>query len=650
MRRIYKLSHFLKFFSHRLLQRFGFLPRWIVFGIDLMLLLFACVITFFIINTLSFDPTSSLGELVNKFTLLMSVTAVFFLVFRTYSGLIRHATIIDVGRLLLATVSSFAVLVSINMGCLMFTGQYYFRTATLIIYTMMAFSLLLFFRIFVKQTYDYIYSFNSKNVQRLAILGVNDSSISMGSALLSEKPRRFRLVTFLDTRKKNQSKRILNLPITYVGEEDFEGLSQLKVEAILIPSILPKGINRKLFLNICIENGFKVYVAPVIEDINTEKPLSTQITNIEIEDLLERKPIVLDTKLIKKKIKKKTVLVTGAAGSIGSELAHQLATFKPYELILLDQAESPMFELGNKLNAEFPDLKIRQILADITNYDRMHHVFEQFRPEIVCHAAAYKHVPLMEMNPYEALMTNVFGTKNLADLSIKFLVDRFVMVSTDKAVRPSNVMGASKRIAEIYVQSLNSRSIDHHTKFITTRFGNVLGSNGSVVPIFKEQITQGGPVTITHPDIIRYFMTIKEACQLVLEAGAMGSGGEIFIFDMGEPVRIMDLAEKMIRLSGYKPFVDIDIKITGLRPGEKLYEELLNDKATTHPTYNEKIMIATERSYGFDEVTNQIQELYALVSSHQDLVKMVSKMKEIVPEFISQNSVFQSLDLKNTDL
>lgn len=604
----------------------------------------ASIVTFFIINTLSFDNSYTLREISVKISLMMAVSTIFFLVFRTYSGLIRHSTIIDVARLFVTTSASFFTLLVLNLIHYLGESTYLFRIPTLLVYALTSFSLLLFFRVFVKQTYDYIYTFNYKSVQRLAIIGISDNSIAMATSIISEKPKRFNLITFLDFNKKNRSKRILNIPITHFDPKDSLALNRMNIDAVLLPNKLPVGVDKAELLNKLIEASYKVFVAPQVEDINEEKPLSAQIKNIQIEDLLERKPIELDTKAIKNQIKKNTIFITGAAGSIGGEIAYQVAAYKPYELVLIDQAETPMFDLGNKLKKEFPQIKMKCILADIRNFTRMEEIFEQYQPQIVYHAAAYKHVPLMELNPMEAVATNVFGTKNLADLSIKYMVDKFVMISTDKAVNPSNVMGASKRIAEIYVQGLNAQSHLHHTRFITTRFGNVLGSNGSVVPIFKNQIAQGGPITVTHPEIIRYFMTIREACQLVLEAGTMGRGGEIFIFDMGQPVKIVDLAMKMIRLSGLEPFKDIDIKFSGLRPGEKLYEELLNDSATTHPTYNEKIMIATDTHIEFDKVVNYLNELQKLILNKTDLIKIVRVMKQIVPEFKSQNSVYQSLD------
>ncbi len=647
MKKIYFFSQLLKIFSHKILKRFGYLPRGIVFGIDISLLVLSCFLTGFVIYSLT--PNFNLQNFILKSAVAISVSSFYFLLFRTYSGLIRHSTILDAARLLLATSATAVTLLLLNFIQYYTTGNMLFRVPTILIFFIISFTILFFFRIIVKQAYEYIYSYNNKYVARLAVLGANDNSISIGTAILGEKPKRYNLDAFLDTKRKNQSKRILGLPILYLQEGNIDILVAKKIQAVLIPSNSPADFDKKKFLNLCVESNIKVYVAPLLGNLDSGKPISSQIKNIQIEDLLERNPIELDKKTIKKQLKSKTVLVSGAAGSIGSEISLQIAGFKPYELILLDQAESPMFDLGNRLKEIFPDIKIRCVIADIRNYNRLHEIFEQFQPDIVYHAAAYKHVPLMELNPYEALLTNVFGTKNLADLSVKFMVDRFVMVSTDKAVNPSNVMGASKRIAEIYVQSLNTVSRDHHTKFITTRFGNVLGSNGSVVPIFQKQIEKGGPITITHPDIIRYFMTIPEACQLVLEAGAMGGGGEIFIFDMGEPVKIIDLATKMIKLSGLEPHEDIKIKITGLRPGEKLYEELLNNRSTTHPTYNDKIMIATEKHYTYDWVANQMAELQKIVLNGSDFTHMVQKMKEIVPEFISQNSVYQSLDVQKND-
>ncbi|MET0944428.1 MAG: nucleoside-diphosphate sugar epimerase/dehydratase, partial [Flavobacterium sp.] len=396
----------------------------------------------------------------------------------------------------------------------------------------------------------------------------------------------------------------------------------------------------------CLEYNFKVFTLPAVTDWENPNEISKKVKNIQIQDLLERNPIVLDNKAITNQIKSKTILITGAAGSIGSEIVWQIKSFNPANIIILDQAETPLHHLSLELSKINTTAKIHSIIADIRNFEVLEAIFKQYKPHIVYHAAAYKHVPLMEENPAQAIFTNVAGTKSLADLAMKYGVDKFVMVSTDKAVNPSNVMGASKRIAEKYVQSLFYNFNNENkkgTKFITTRFGNVLGSNGSVVPLFTQQIAKGGPITITHPEIIRYFMTIPEACQLVLEAGAMGQGGEIYIFDMGKPVKIIDLAKKMIRLAGLIPEKDIQIQIVGLRPGEKLYEELLNDSSKALPTYHEKIMIAEDRSDNFEELEKEVVELIHIAKSF-DNHEIVIKMKAIVPEFISMNSTFEVLD------
>lgn len=397
----------------------------------------------------------------------------------------------------------------------------------------------------------------------------------------------------------------------------------------------------------CIEYNYKVYTIPSISDWEDQKEISQKVKNIQIEDLLEREPIVLDNESISKQLKDKTILITGAAGSIGSEIVRQVLNFEPRKVIILDQAETPLHHIGLEVDAIKGKTQIYNIIADIKDKAAIERVFKLYKPEMVYHAAAYKHVPLMECNPSQAILTNVNGTKNLADLSCEYGVKKFVMISTDKAVNPSNVMGASKRIAEKYVQSLYLKCQENNslyaTKFITTRFGNVLGSNGSVVPLFTKQIAEGGPITITHPDIIRYFMTIPEACQLVLEASSMGNGGEIYIFDMGKPVKIIDLARKMIKLAGYIPDRDIKIKIVGLRPGEKLYEELLNDTSKTLPTYHDKIMIAQEIQDEFSDLHLSIEELIG-IASFFDNDDIVAKMKKIVPEFISMNSTFQVLD------
>jgi len=424
-------------------------------------------------------------------------------------------------------------------------------------------------------------------------------------------------------------------------------MRSVNAQAVIIAD---KGMSKEEQLTIvdqCLEFNYTVFTVPLISDWENQKEISQKVKSIQIEDLLERKPIVLDSKSISKQLKDKTVLITGAAGSIGSEIVRQVLSFNPKIIIILDQAETPLHHMYLEMQNTDSNSKIYTVIADVRNKSAMNKVFETHRPQVVYHAAAYKHVPLMEENPSQAILTNIEGTKNLADLSCLYKVKKFVMVSTDKAVNPSNVMGASKRIAEKYVQSLQlkiqNEGEKNVTKFITTRFGNVLGSNGSVVPLFTKQIAAGGPVTITHPEIIRYFMTIPEACQLVLEAGSMGNGGEIYIFDMGKPVKIIDLAKKMIKLAGFIPDKEIKIEIVGLRPGEKLYEELLNDTSKTLATHHEKIMIAEEIQDEFETLHADIDELIdkANFFGNEDIVM---QMKKIVPEFISMNSTFQLLD------
>ena len=414
----------------------------------------------------------------------------------------------------------------------------------------------------------------------------------------------------------------------------------LKVEAIIIADVNLGLEEKNKIIEDCINYGIKVFNVPLVANYDKNEELSKSVKKIEIQDLLERKPIQLNLKLISDNIKGKIVFVSGAAGSIGSEIVRQVISFCPKKIIILDSAETPLNSLfleicESNINNEVVVTRI----ADIKDLDVLENIFLENIPDVVFHAAAYKHVPMMENNPCQAIFTNVMGTKNLADLSIKYNVGKFVMISTDKAVNPSSVMGASKRIAEMYVKSLQSRLDNKRTKFVTTRFGNVLGSNGSVVPLFTKQISEGGPITITHPDIIRYFMTIPEACQLVLEASVMANGGEIYLFDMGKPVKIIDLAKKMIRLAGYVPYKDIDIKTIGLRPGEKLYEELLNDNAKCLPTHHEKITIALEESLDFEKIHDEVIDLINL-AKRNEINKVVLKMKIIVPEYKSLNSVF----------
>jgi len=629
------------FFAERF-RNIGYLPRWIIFAIDVFIVLIANILAHFIISSLTVTFYDGLN-MPARYALSLFVNCIFFFIYRTYAGILRHSTFIDGVKLLVSTTTSYFMMLIINYSWGMVSGKKIFLTTGLFISYMISFLLLFLFRILVKYSFEKYVNFeDKKKLINAVIYGADANAISVANALKTETPSRFRLLGFVDKFSHNKvNKSILNLPIINQNKKIHVILRAMKAEALIIAE---KSLTKEETIALveeCLEFNFKVYTVPLITDWEDQRQISNKVKNFDIEDLLERKPIVLDTRSISSQLQGKTIMITGAAGSIGSEITRQVLGFNPRKIIMLDQAESPLHNLTLEINAIESATKIRSVLADIRNKETLENVFSTYQPDVVYHAAAYKHVPLMEGNPSQAVSTNIIGTKNLADLAVQYRVERFVMVSTDKAVNPSSVMGASKRIAEKYVQTLyqNGHEPDA-TKFITTRFGNVLGSNGSIVPLFTKQIAEGGPITITHPEIIRYFMTIPEACQLVLEAGAMGKGGEIFIFDMGEPVKIIDLAKKMIRLAGFTPDKEIEIKIIGLRPGEKLYEELLNDTSKTLPTHNEKIMIAQEFHDNYTEVNVAIADLHNCVSNDD----VVSKMKEIVPEFISMNSIFETLD------
>lgn len=633
-------------FPEKRIQNVGYLPRWIIFVIDVSILLISCIVTYIIISSINGVFNETLNTPL-RYLVVLSVNSFFFLAFRTYAGIIRHSTFIDGVKLLVSCSVAFMLLLFINTFSWWVLDDKIFLNTGLFINHALAFLMLFLFRIMIKYIFErYRHMEDRKKLVKAVIYGADANAISVANALKTEVPARFQLLGFIDKfHQSKSSKSILNLPIVGKTRNISVLLRAMKADAVIMAE---KSLSKEEIVQIveeCLEYGFKVYTVPLIADWEDEKAISKKVKTFEIEDLLERKPIVLDMKSISSQLKGKTILITGAAGSIGSEITRQVLAFAPKTVIMLDQAETPLHALMLEVSAKQYTTHICTELTDIRNKDILERTFTQYQPDVVYHAAAYKHVPLMEENPEQAVYTNVMGTKNLADLSLKYDVERFVMVSTDKAVNPSSVMGASKRIAEKYVQCLqiNSAKNISGTKFITTRFGNVLGSNGSIVPLFSKQILEGGPLTITHPDIIRYFMTIPEACQLVLEAGAMGKGGEIYIFDMGKPVKIIDLATKMIRLAGYIPGKDMEIKIIGLRPGEKLYEELLNDESRTLPTHNTKIMIAEESCDDLHAIDSHVNQLL-LDAIHQSPEQIVSKMKVIVPEFKSMNSIFETLD------
>lgn len=633
----------LRFNIHNL----SYLPRWIIVLIDFTVLLLAFVFTYLI-----FDGTG-LEYVVTKHTMvfvsfLFGVNIFFFWLFRTYAGIIRHSSYIDAVKLLFSQTAVLVFFLVFNFLFELYYHQKAFLNTAFFINIVLSFCGLFLYRVVVKQTFElYFIEKNDAKLIKTIIYGTDANAISIANALKFETPSRFKILGFVDKNNQNASKRMLDLPILVLRKKIPSLMRSIGAESLVIADKSLSKEEQLVIIDQCIEYNYKVYTIPSISDWEDQKEISQKVKNIQIEDLLEREPIVLDNESISKQLKDKTILITGAAGSIGSEIVRQVLNFEPRKVIILDQAETPLHHIGLEVNAIKGKTQIHNIIADIKDKAAIERVFKLYKPEMVYHAAAYKHVPLMECNPSQAILTNVNGTKNLADLSCEYGVKKFVMISTDKAVNPSNVMGASKRIAEKYVQSLYLKCQENNslyaTKFITTRFGNVLGSNGSVVPLFTKQIAEGGPITITHPDIIRYFMTIPEACQLVLEASSMGNGGEIYIFDMGKPVKIIDLARKMIKLAGYVPDRDIKIKIVGLRPGEKLYEELLNDTSKTLPTYHDKIMIAQEIQDEFSDLHLNIEELIG-IASFFDNDDIVAKMKKIVPEFISMNSTFQVLD------
>lgn len=616
-------------------------PRWIIFLIDLCICLFAIILAYL----LRFDfsiPQVEIDAFPLVISSIMGVRAASFLIARTYQGIVRYTGSKDATRIFVTLTSGTLAFLLINQVTHRFVNGTYIIPHSIIFieYLGVTFAMISS-RLMFKALY-----FEIKNPTRekrtVIIFGAGESGIITKRTLDRDAGTKYRVLAFIDDDPKKSGKKLEG--VTIYGMEKLPELLKGNNVAHVILSVQNIGAARKQeIVELCLAQNVKVMnVPPVSTWINGELSFR-QIRKVRIEELLERDPIQLDEENLRKQLKGKVVLVTGAAGSIGSEMVRQIAGFEPGKIILLDQAESPLYDMELELADRNPKVSYEIVIGDIRNKERMENLFRTFRPQLVYHAAAYKHVPMMENNPSEAILTNVLGSKNLADLSVQFGVEKMVVVSTDKAVNPTNVMGASKRIAEIYTQSLNNHTSS--TRFITTRFGNVLGSQGSVIPRFRAQIEAGGPVTITHPDITRYFMTIPEACRLVLEAGCMGKGGEVFIFDMGKSVKIADLARKMIQLSGLELDKDIRIVYTGLRPGEKLYEELLGDSEDTMPTHHDKIMIAKVQEYDFEAISKSIADLISLFDA-QDNMAIVARMKTLVPEFVSNNSVFEKLDKK----
>lgn len=635
-------------------------PRWLVLGVDLLLVALSCLVTY------TFNPDSNYQTFgpwdtpLTRGAIVFAVYMALMPLVHTYRYIVRLSMVEDMYRIVVLVTASSIFLALISGTCYAATGLRYFDLWNIFVIGLMAFSSLMLVRLAIKYFYRQLSSVEKRR-KRVILLGSTVNSFAVATQLNAEVDGSFKVVALLTLSPEVNSKYINDIPVFRYDPASVGDLfKRYNCKRLIFPAMQLKFI-RGGAADVFLKNNIQLLMYSGVEKFdnsadNASTNVSANVRDIHIEDLLGRDVIKTDITEVENVLRDQIVMVTGAAGSIGSEIVNQVAAMRVGELILLDQAETPMHELQLMMEQKHPDVKIHLFIADVANRDRIKQAFMRYRPRYVFHAAAYKHVPMMERNPSEAIMTNVIGTKNLADLAVEYGVEKFVMISTDKAVNPTNVMGASKRIAEIYVQSLffnlSRRKLDGCvTRFITTRFGNVLGSNGSVIPLFRRQIEQGGSVTVTHRDIIRYFMTIPEACSLVLQAGTMGNGGEIYIFDMGQPVKIYDLAERMISLSGLRPGQDIEIIETGLRPGEKLYEELLNDKEKTMATRHNKIMIAKVRVYDYDDVASHLATLKDCtdLGEYHDIV---AEMKRIVPEFKSKNSVWESVDdeIKNEEL
>lgn len=628
------------------LMKDRYLPSWVILLIDFFICILSALVSGFILGGKEKYFNFPLDHYSIRFLLLSIIlTTSFLIVFKVAKGVIRYSTFSDAMRIFFAVLLTCATMLVIN-----WVYKYYFDTfqkdfipkQLILIYFFVCYINLFLFRMFVRWLFEKAYKsgIHIDLTSQVMIFGAGRTGTATANTMMSAS-RKYYIKGFLDDDDALAGKSIMGVKIW--GKKDFEYVLKYKdIDQLVIATNRVSTERKNEIFDLCFQNKIKVLTVPNIKTWTDGQLKVEQIKEIEIEQLLNREEIKLNVEIISKEIENKTILVTGAAGSIGSEIVRQLAKFNPKLIVVLDQAETPLYNIENELKDKFSDVNFKVVICSVQDRERMEDVFKNICPDIVFHAAAYKHVPMMEAHPYEAVKVNIFGTKIVADLSSKYGVNKFVMISTDKAVNPTNVMGATKRFAEIYIQSLNKIS---ETQFITTRFGNVLGSNGSVIPRFKEQIKKGGPVTVTHPDIIRYFMTIPEACRLVLEAGVMGKGGEIFLFDMGEPVKIVDLAKRMIKLSGFEPNKDIMIEFTGLRPGEKLYEELLNKKEHSLPTYHNKIFIANNELFDFDFVKSSFVDLEK-ECHNQGEDGIVSCIKMLVNNFKSNNSRFEKLDGK----
>lgn len=591
-------------------------------------------------------------ELIYTMLLYISISMVGFKIFRTYSGIMRYSSFVDLQKVAYANMVSVVIAYLLQfVNDFLPEGVFTFFSGRMLLSMFLMATLLMWgVRILVKVLYDVTY--NTERAKRVLIYGVKDGGVGLAKNIRNMKPAKYVLKGFIAHEPHYKHHVLMGEKVYPVNEALAGVIKNLKIEAVLVSPLRNKEIREDERLqDILISAGVKILMQQDAAEWNGKDEFTTaNLKEVSVEDLLPRDEIKVDMESIGEQLTGKRILITGSAGSIGSEMVRQVAPYKPAAMMLIDQAETPEHDIRIMMAKRWPEIKAETVVTSICNEGHMRKIFSEFKPDYVFHAAAYKHVPMMEDNPSEAVQNNIYGTKVIADLAVEFGVKKFVMVSTDKAVNPTNVMGCSKRICEIYVQSLNKKvnelGAEHvnlstnKTQFVTTRFGNVLGSNGSVIPLFKEQLKKGGPLTVTHPNIIRFFMLIPEACKLVLEAGTKGNGGEIFVFDMGKPVRIADLAERMIRLSGAK---DVKVEFTGLRAGEKLYEEVLNEEENTKPSFHEKIRIASVREYDYEAVSKDIEELIAISKNYDDMAT-VKKMKEIVPEFKSNNSVYEVLD------
>ena len=621
------------------------LPYWVILAIDILICYFSGIFVFWLYyhGAVAFGNIALLSKTIFVY---MIFNLIGFRIFHTYSGIIRYSSFVDLQRVVLAMLSS--LIVAEAMHYVIYYWDLDFKRLQgrqiAAMYLVATIGMMLF-RIVVKSLYEVL--FNTGGGMRTLIYGVKDGGIGLAKSIRSSKPNKFTLKGFIAHDSTFKGRILMGEKVYIVDDDLAETIRELKIKAVLVSPLQNERFRDDQELqDVLLSQGVQIFMSEGEKEWSQDDDYSNvQLKEISIEDLLPRDQIRVDMDSIGALLRGKKIMITGSAGSIGSEMVRQIAIYKPAELILIDQAETPQHNIRLMMHFEWPNITAHTIVASIANADRMEKIFQTYKPDYVFHAAAYKHVPMMENNPSESIQNNVWGTKVIADLSVKYGVKKFVMISTDKAVNPTNVMGCSKRICEIYCQSLNKMINEQAngkpvTQFVTTRFGNVLGSNGSVIPLFEKQIKAGGPVTVTDPKIIRFFMLIPEACKLVLEAGTHGSGGEIFVFDMGKPVKIADLAKRMIKLSGAK---NVEIKYTGLRAGEKLYEEVLSTTENTLPSFHEKIRIAKVREYDFKEVEAQINSLISLSHTYDDMA-IVEKMKEIVPEYVSNNSKYTILD------